>query len=189
MPDIVIEAAKKSWADAPDEHLKQAIESLENYDQQIRAIIIKEAENRFGEAFVAGTINKSISQLNESKSYGGIRRREFFLGWLGLLVFYMVLGLIFPENEVICTFLLLIALAVMGGLIIARLENIGRNWKWCLLLPVPIANFFVVVPCMMFPEGYCETHHNDAAGKIIGAIIAGVSVLVIIWIIIEFLTG
>lgn len=50
--DINIEDAQRSWRNAPDEHLSQAVKNTEDYNPQVRAIIIEEAKNRFGKDFV-----------------------------------------------------------------------------------------------------------------------------------------
>jgi hypothetical protein len=185
MQNIDIEIARKSWREAPDSHIDQAINNIKDYDTLIKDIIIEEAEKRFGKTFVLETLNDSTQQGSSKREYGGIRRREFFFGWLGLLVFNAVLGLVFQGNEIIYLSRILISLVVMGGLIIARLENIGWNWKWSLLIPVPVFNLFLLFSTYMLPEGYKDTKKLDSTGKIIAVIIFGFFVVMTVWIIIE----
>ena len=49
MPDINIEAARKSWESAPDEHIARAINNIDDYNSSVKDIIIEEAERRQAE--------------------------------------------------------------------------------------------------------------------------------------------
>ena len=59
MPDIDIEIAKKSWREAPDNHIAEAMSNLDSYNQQVRDIIRQEAETRFGQSFELKVVNAS----------------------------------------------------------------------------------------------------------------------------------
>jgi uncharacterized membrane protein YhaH (DUF805 family) len=63
-------------------------------------------------------------------------------------------------------------------LVVNRLHNIGRSGLWSILIIVPIANFFVGIPCAIFPEGYQDTKKLDTAGKIIAGIFIGLALVV-----------
>ncbi len=110
------------------------------------------------ESVTKGNQAVSVSQNN----YGGIGRLYYFLGNIGLWL--------------LCTFLELFDLSIInilvGGvltfvLVVQRLRNIGMSGWWSLLILVPIANLFITVPCLVYPEGYHHTKKLDTAGRVI----------------------
>jgi hypothetical protein len=69
MSNIDIEEATKSWHKAPDEHLSLAIKTIENYDPQVRTVIIEEAKNRFGNNFLTETIDDCKQKVASNSVY------------------------------------------------------------------------------------------------------------------------
>jgi len=68
--------------------------------------------------------------------------------------------------------------------VIFRLQNIGMSGWWSLLMLVPIANLFISVYCLAYPEGYEDSKEMDTAGKIISGVILGCLVLVVLLVLI-----
>lgn len=194
MQDIDIQAASKSWRNAPDEHLTQAVKNLNDYDPSVSDIIIKEAKNRFGDEFVMLNANSSLKNKIE-KDISGIGRKGYFIGWAILIVMNILWGLMeqnillalmgknyenITRTDNIIALRVGISTIIMGCLIIARLENIGMDWKWSLLMPVPILNLFLIIPCFAYQAGYTQTRQIDNCGKKIIFVLIGIFVFTVI---------
>ena len=101
----------------------------------------------------------------------GIGRFLFIVLFLGIL---FLLGIINPTvrtekqfkeyNLTIVLLLLFLCLLVITAL---RLLNIRRSLWWLILLPVPILNLLVLLPCLYAPTGYADTKNLDLIGRII----------------------
>jgi uncharacterized membrane protein YhaH (DUF805 family) len=117
-------------------------------------------------------------------SYPGIGRLAY-LGWNLVLGFALGVAIAMagvnpntPSPGAGAVSLLVMVLAFVP--VALRLQNIGRNPWWCLLLLVPIANLFVSVPCLIAPPGYAYTKKLDTAGKIIVWSILGLLALLVL---------
>lgn len=177
MQNIDTEIARRSWANAPDKHVKHAIENISDYNPQVINTIISEAKKRFDhldELKIAQTL------ANPKKRYEGTRRIGY---WLGMLVFTLIanttLNTSVEKNPYLFAFGLFVIVPCLLSLTVSRLHNIGISGWWAMLAFVPIANLFVGVPCAMCPEGYKDTKKLDIAGKIIAGIFITVSIIVI----------
>jgi len=192
MSNIDIEEATKSWHKAPDEHLSLAIKTIENYDPQVRTVIIEEAKNRFGNNFLTETIDDCKQKVASNSVYVGMRRKDYFLTAITFCLLLGAIALIAKENETIILILKIISYPISLALTFYRLKNIGYNGWWALLALVPILCLFVYIPCIVLPEKYKYTHKIDTAGKIISIILIGLLAFVVIGMIlgiILFLLG
>ena len=106
------------------------------------------------------------------KEYGGIGRLAFFFGLVGLGLINVLFsrpvryGSYYPFSD------LSLGLAiVMVLLTAARLRNIGKNLWLSILILIPIANLWVLIPCLIGQKGYNDTKELDKPGRIINAII------------------
>ena len=108
--------------------------------------------------------------------YGGIGRLGYFLGMLGLLFFQGFINVLSAESPGFG----ILGIATLVGffvLVVKRLRNIGRSSSSAVFIIIPIANLFVLVPCLLCPEGYEDTKKLDIAGKIIAGTLIGLFVL------------
>ena len=109
--------------------------------------------------------------------YGGIGR----LPYLGITILLGIVGSLLPEGGVSIS---LLSFAILLPAVYYRLKNIGMNPWFCALIFVPIANLFIGIRCLIFPEGYQDTRKLDTAGRVnivllSIAILIGVAVLIL----------
>lgn len=110
-----------------------------------------------------------------AKRYGGIRRRQYILGLLGMwLMVSLVVFLAFITRDpgMIGLIQAIGFIASVGCLllVIQRLQNIGVSGWWSLLTLVPGPNLLVGVACLACPEGFRHTKKLDAAGILVGIV-------------------
>jgi len=155
------EIAKQSWQSAPDSHITKAIKNIQNYDIEVQDIIIQEAENRFGQSSAEKIVNHSSEQETQRKEYKGIGRLNFlFITFAGVALCAAIVH-ITKRNEFVILLLKTILLLFSASLTYLRLKNIGWNGWWALLALVPGLNFFIAIPCYIFPGGFQQTKKLD----------------------------
>ena len=115
----------------------------------------------------------------------GIRRLPYFGLMMGLAIIPSLLGAALRTTdgaEAIGLMCIPVALTV----VYSRLKNTGMNPWWCMLALVPIAHLLLVIPCLAFQEGYCDTMKLDATGKVIIRVLVGLFVGLLIVAILAF---
>lgn len=122
----------------------------------------------------------------QEKNYGGIRRLGYFLGMVGVAIINGVFSAVAQGEPGIAFLRPIVTLVLSFVLVVNRLRNIGMSSWWSLLILVPIANLFILVRCLMCPEGYQDTKKLDTTGKIIAGIFIGLLVLVVVSLVIYF---
>jgi len=113
-------------------------------------------------------------------NYPGIGRLAYFLWNILFSVFFLVIIAASSANPAAGAIGGLFLLAILVGsfvITVFRLQNMGSNPLWCVLLIVPIVNFFITIPCLIAPAGYAYTKKLDQTGKIIVWICIGFFVL------------
>ncbi len=99
------------------------------------------------------------------RALGGLRRGQYALGLLGMLVVAVI------------PFLGLINLILSPILAWHRMKNVGYHPAMGLLVLVPIANIWAGLICLAAPEGYRYSRKLDRTGKIIMGIFIGLIVV------------
>jgi uncharacterized membrane protein YhaH (DUF805 family) len=66
-----------------------------------------------------------------------------------------------------------------------RLMNIGRKSWPCLLIPIPIVNLFVFIPCLYAPPNYANTKKLDSASKVVIWILCGLTAILVLAIVLS----
>lgn len=105
-----------------------------------------------------------LTDVDTMAKYAGIGRLAFFVACL------LIVGLrlcVMSQDQKSATIIMLITWGLLLWPASLRLKNIGRNRAWCLVLPVPVLNLFVIVPCLMYPAGYEDHGKLDTAGKMV----------------------
>ena len=74
-------------------------------------------------------------------------------------------------------------------LVVKRLNNIGMNGWWSVLLLVPFANIYISVKCLICPEGYQDTKKLDMASKIIAGVFIVPFVLMLLLFLLMSIVG
>ena len=108
--------------------------------------------------------------------YGGIRRLPYLGIMIGLTIFQNLSLAVIASNDRTGGATLIVAILYMIVFFIPvyyRLENIGMNPWWCLLMLVPLFNLLVGIRCLVFQEGYADTKKLDTAGRVITFIVLG----------------
>ena len=116
--------------------------------------------------------------------YKGFSRTTFLKYFLFIIALKAVFGLMLTNsgsqhlNEIlILAFALIVPISFWA--VAQRLKNIGVQQKRCVLLLVPVLNFFVLSGCLICPQGYWETKKLDRTGKVSAVIIAILTVVLI----------
>jgi len=117
------------------------------------------------------------------REYGGMGRLAYFGSLFGLGFFQGFLIAVIDSAEAAGA--ITIAFGILHLIVVIfRLQNIGMSGWWSLLMLVPIANLFISVYCLAYPEGYEDSKEMDTAGKIISGVILGCLVLVVLLVLI-----
>jgi uncharacterized membrane protein YhaH (DUF805 family) len=133
--------------------------------------------------------DQSLSPVTGVRHYGGIRRLPYLGIAFGLGITQNVVLTAMASNEslqALVLVVLLLFLVISFVPVYYRLQNIGMNPWWCLLMLVPIANLVVGIRCLICQEGYADTKKLDTAGKIVTFIILGLFLLVLVAVILAF---
>jgi hypothetical protein len=69
-----------------------------------------------------------------------------------------------------------------------RLQNIGKNVWWTILIFIPLANIYIGALCLFAPAGYQQTKKLDTFAKILLSLIIGSIALAILAVIFETLS-
>ena len=109
------------------------------------------------------------NMANTCASYGGIRRLPYLVGWLALCFLLALAG---SWHAGILALVCLVATLILTCY---RLQNIGMSQWWALLWLVPIANYFVLVRCLMIPEGFANSRKLDIGAKVFVVLVVGCS--------------
>lgn len=130
--------------------------------------------------------DQNLSPVTGARHYGGIRRLPYLGIAFGLGITQIVVLTAMANNEslqalVLVALLFFVAISFIP--VYYRLQNIGMNPWWCLLMLVPIANLVVGIRCLICQEGYEDTKKLDTAGKIVTFIILGLFLIVIVAVI------
>lgn len=171
MPDFDSEAAARSWRDAPDNHVLQAMKQIDNYEPAARDIIIAESQRRFGHTIEPQAVRVSI-QIDVPRM-PGIGRASYFSLFLLALIFAACILAAFNHNKAVSVALKITMYLVLIALTYARFRNIGWKGYLALLAAIPFFNLFVVFSGWILPEGYQRTKSLDRASVIVAALCLG----------------
>src|SRR5512138_2069339 len=111
-----------------------------------------------------------ILQNVQQKQHAGIRRLAYFGGMLGLAVLQQVCEAATGREFGVASLGYIVVILLALALVVSRLRNIGMNRWWSLLALVPIAGCYVLIKCLVCPEGYEATKRLDRTGKGIAGI-------------------
>jgi uncharacterized membrane protein YhaH (DUF805 family) len=122
----------------------------------------------------------SVVESSCEPPYGGIGRLTYAMGVFALSVVYACWRAASGDNPNSFWVASILALVVLLFLMVARLHNIGMSGWWAILLFIPLAGLFVMIPCLVYPAGYSYTKKLDAAAKILICLLICLLVLVVI---------
>jgi predicted Zn finger-like uncharacterized protein len=117
------------------------------------------------------------------KDYGGISRAAYFWGNVIIGTIRWISFIAIRESQDEPTFGAIVGIISFAAVIYLaanRMENIGWSGWWGALIVVPIINTFIVIPCLVFQQGYRDTKKLDTDGKIIAGILLSLIVFILI---------
>ncbi|MBK1854189.1 DUF4339 domain-containing protein [Verrucomicrobiaceae bacterium 5K15] len=117
-------------------------------------------------------------QPEELKEYGGIRRLNYFMRNLLLMVAIVVLAVLTyarrtEPSPIILLGALVIFLFFYLRFAILRIRNIGISGWWLLLFLVPLVNNLLNIALIACPQGFADHKKMDAAGIVLAVIFGG----------------
>ncbi|MBK1831570.1 DUF4339 domain-containing protein [Verrucomicrobiaceae bacterium R5-34] len=117
-------------------------------------------------------------QSEELKEYGGIRRLNYFMRNLLLMVaMFAILALGYSIGTEPSLFIiagaLLICVFFYLRFAILRIRNIGISGWWLLLFLVPLVNNLLNIALIACPQGFADHKKMDAAGIVLAVIFGG----------------
>jgi len=167
----------------------QACKKLLEKESQIveKLGIKKESESSIQEVpLLATDENKSGQDTSDPflhAGYGGIGRLGYILGVFGIGFLQGIIEVTSREDPSISAVLSLIVFVVVFGLAVSRLNNIGMSGWWSLLMLIPVVGLYVLIKCIVCPEGYEHTKKLDTAGKVLAGLFLAFIILVVISVI------
>ena len=116
------------------------------------------------------------------KEYGGIRRLNFFMrGLLLVVAIFAVMALGFASggepSPIILLGGFLIFLILYIRFTLQRIRNIGASGWWILLMLVPLVNNLMSIALLSCPDGYADHKKMDTPGIILAVIFGGLLLL------------
>jgi len=170
-----IEVMKAHWRVTSNAHLKDALRMVAEYPPAMREVIIEEGRRRFGADVPIG-----LAMPPEPPGvYGGISRSGYIVGIIVISFLNATIAQINFLAAYVITSVLFFVLSVY------RLRNLGKSGTLAFILFIPIASFFVAVPCLAFPEGYEQHRKLDLSAKVIIGVLIGITILVIVAAVID----
>ena len=117
--------------------------------------------NSIDTSYKASEPPTAVSSEPSPQTYEGIGRLAFFGAFIGIAFLGGIISA--ATGTTIATVVTLGLMLIPAS---SRLQNIGRNPSWCVLLLVPLLGLFITVPCFMLPAGYQDHRKLDLAAKI-----------------------
>jgi len=173
-------------SEKPHQHSQSSLQPLLTQSTGSNAAVSTEPEITPSTHGTPDITNLNAEGYKQEKNYGGIRRLGYFFGMIGVAVINAVFTGAAQGESGIAFLGLIITVVASFILVVNRLHNIGKSGWLSLLIIVPIANLFVGIPCLIFPEGYQDTKKLDTAGKVIVGILIGLGVLAVVGLVVSF---
>ena len=129
------------------------------------------------------------------KKYEGFSRNTFLKYFLFVVALKAMFGLMMVSTEgkrtnEICILALALIVPILFYAVAQRLQNIGAEKKWFLLVLIPLLNLLLLIGCLVCPQGYWDTKKLDSTAKIsMGAIACSAGILLIICFVMRIVKG
>lgn len=129
------------------------------------------------------------------KTYEGFSRNTFLKYFLFVVALKAMFGIMMVSTEgkrtnEICILALALIVPILFYAVAQRLQNIGVQKKWFLLVLIPLLNLLLLIGCLVCPQGYWVTKKLDSTAKIsMGAMAFSVGILLIICFVMRIVKG
>lgn len=120
--------------------------------------------------------------LNPALEYGGIRRLNYFLKNLMLIVVLIAVGIFGVRTQsepslIIILIGLVLFFVFYIRFMIQRIRNIGLSAWWLLLIIVPLVSNLLGIALLSLPEGFAQHKKIDTIGIVVAVITGGLALL------------